>query len=77
MIEELQKYRLMYEHCMNKIDGLLQEELQKYNQFLDEYNISCLPEGIFFYQGGRINREEVKKLYNEWQISAKNLENKK
>ena len=28
-IEKLQKYRHIYEHCMNKISGMLEEEMRK------------------------------------------------
>ena len=54
----------------NKISDLLQEEWITQNLFLDEFNISTLPE--YYYKDGKvIEYEEVKNLYNMWLISRK------
>ena len=54
----------------NKISDLLQEEWITYNLFLDEFNISTLPE--YYYKDGKvIEYEEVKNLYSMWLISRK------
>lgn len=69
-INELQKYRLMHEICMNKLSGLLQDEWMDYCQFLEESNISTLPNNQ--YKNGRaLDYGEVRRLYDLWREKRK------
>jgi hypothetical protein len=71
-IDKLQRYRHLYEHCMNKLDSLLQKELSDYNQFLEECNISVLPDN-HYKDGKPLNYGEIAKLRTEWENRRKNL----
>ena len=64
-IKKLQKYKHIYEHCMNKISGLLEEEMDTYSKFLYNENISTLPDG--FYKGGKkLDYGDVRRLYDKY-----------
>jgi hypothetical protein len=64
MLDELKKYRLIYEHCMNKIDSLLRKELVDFNTFLDNEIISTLPDG-YYKNGEKLDSEYVRSLYDK------------
>jgi hypothetical protein len=57
---------------MNKLDSLLQKELSDYNQFLEECNISVLPDN-HYKDGKPLNYGEIAKLRTEWENRRKNL----
>ena len=49
----------------DKIQDLLQKDWINFNQFLDEYGISVLPDTCY-KDGKKLSHIEVKKLYAEW-----------
>lgn len=63
-IDKLQKYRLMYEDCMNRIGGMLEEEMDNYSEFLFNENISVLPDG-FYKNGEKLDYGDVRRLYDK------------
>lgn len=61
---------------MGKIQGLLQDEWLNYNQFLEEANISVLPDNQYKSEertsyGKPLDYGEVRRLYSEWENSKK------
>ena len=69
-IDKIRKYGFIYENCMNKIQGLLQDEWLNYNQFLEEANISVLPDN--HYRNGKpLDYGKVRRLYSEWENKKK------
>ncbi len=64
-IEKLQKYRHIYDHCMNKISGMLEEEMDTYSKFLCDENISTPPNG-FYKDGKKLDYSEVRRLYDKY-----------
>lgn len=64
-IDSAQKYRLMYDLCMSKLQTSLQEEYLQYGQFLEECDISTLPDNAY-KDGKALDYGEVRKLYDEW-----------
>ena len=75
-IDKIRKYGFIYENCMNKIQGLLQDEWLNYNQFLEEANISVLPDNCYKSEGrtsdGKsLDYGEVRRLFSEWESKRK------
>lgn len=70
-LDDLQKYRVMYDITMSKLETLLSEEFIQYNDFLEELDISSLPDGLYRYDGDWINVVELRKFYDEWRKKVK------
>ena len=69
-IEILRKYQYIYDHCMNKISEMLEEEMDTYSEFLYNKVISVLPDG--FYKGGKkLDYSEVRRLYDKYLAEKK------
>jgi len=74
LIDQMQKYRFLYETCYNKIMGLLETNMEQYNQFLFDEIISIVPnpndggETCFYFSPKHKNltKEKVDKLYEKW-----------
>ena len=61
----IEKYKHIYDHCMNKISGMLEEEMDSYSEFLYNEVISVLPDG--FYRGGeKLDYGDVRRLYDKY-----------
>lgn len=58
-------YQLMYDLTMSQIQTLLSEEYMLYGQFLEECNISTLPDNVY-KDGKALDYGKVRKLYDEW-----------
>lgn len=69
-IEKLKKYRYIYETCMNKLDGLLKEEMDNYSEFLYDENIAVLPDGLY-KKGEKLDYGDVRRLYDERKVKNK------
>ena len=51
----------------DKLEEKLQEEYLNYNDFLQEQNISTLPEPHGYYKDGKkLDYREVRRLYDSW-----------
>lgn len=56
-------YQQLYTQCINKLNEMLQEEMNNYSEFLYDEGISVLPDG--FYKGGKkLDYGEVRRLYD-------------
>lgn len=64
-IEEMQKYRHIYDIHMHKITNLIQDEFNEYNRFLVESNIQTLPDN-HYKDGKTLDYGEVRRLYDNW-----------
>jgi hypothetical protein len=69
-IEKIQKYQHIYDHCMNKISGMLEEEMDTYSEFLYNEVISVLPDG-FYKSGKKLDYSEVRRLYDKYLAEIK------
>ena len=61
----IEKYRHIYDHCMNKISGMLEEEMDTYSKFLCDENISTPPNG-FYKDGKKLDYGDVRRLYDKY-----------
>jgi len=74
LVDKIEKYKYMYDHCFNKIMGLLETNMEQYNQFLFDEIISIVPnpndggETCFYFSPKHKNltKEKVDKLYEKW-----------
>jgi hypothetical protein len=69
-IEKMSSYKHIYEHCVDKLNNLLQKELSDYNEFLDDCNISVLPDN-HYKDGKPLNYGEIQKLRENWENRRK------
>ena len=68
--EKIQKYQHIYDHCMNKISEMLEEEMDTYSEFLYNKVISVLPDG-FYKEGKKLDYGEVRRLYDKYLAEEK------
>ena len=64
------QYNYLKQALESKLDGMLKEEYLNYNLFLDEVNISVLPDN-YYKDGKPLNYGEVRRLYSEWENKRK------
>lgn len=64
------QYNYLKQVLESKLDGILKDEYLNYNLFLDEANISVLPNN-YYKDGKPLNYSEVRRLYSEWENSKK------
>lgn len=55
----------LYNICLNNTEELVRTEWNLYNDFLEEMDISVLPDN-YYKEGKSLNYGEVQKMYNEW-----------
>lgn len=62
--------KYLTEYLKNNLSKEFEKEWFNYNKFLDEVNISVLPDNMY-KDGKKLDYGEVRKMYSEWEISAK------
>jgi len=66
MNKEEEVNSVLYNTCLSYIREVLKNNLEVYNEFLWEHQISTLPGGIFRKDGEEIEREEVQLLFENY-----------
>lgn len=68
--EKIQKCQHIYNYYLDKINGMLEKEMDTYSEFLYNEVISVLPDG--FYKGGKkLDYGEVRRLYDKYLAKIK------
>lgn len=62
LIDEMQKYRFMYESSFNQIMNLIDKERRQYLDFLTSSNISIVSDR-YFSPKKELTKQEVEDLY--------------
>lgn len=68
--EKIQKYQHIYNYCLDKINGMLEKEMDTYSEFLYSEVISVLPDGLY-RDGEKLDYGEVRRLYDKYLAEKK------
>ena len=64
-------YKTLYEIALKNTEELVIKEFKIYNNFLDHYTISVLPNRVYYKDGEEMSEEEFDKLYQKFRNENK------